>query len=222
MIEIMKFDYTLLRPISMSTLANNLKQLIWEDHINEALLARETGISQPVINRIAKGVTTNPNVDTLRPIANYFRITINQLVGDTPLPSRDARHNLRRGLVIPVIQWHEASAWRSLHENYPTQQTTYAEIATSPHAYGLVIKDTTMEPRFTAGSVIIVDPDLIPQDRDLAIIQIGEAEPVFKQILFDGKETYLKSLNTDFKIMHLTSAYQTLGVVVEAHIYLHI
>ena len=52
----------------MNNLSENLRTLMWKFELSESELARRVGISQPVIHRIAKGITTNPNVETLRPI----------------------------------------------------------------------------------------------------------------------------------------------------------
>lgn len=65
----------------MQQLSSTLKQLMAEKGIKSAELARKIGIGQPVIHRLMSGVTDNPQVHTLQPIAQYFGVTIDQLLG---------------------------------------------------------------------------------------------------------------------------------------------
>lgn len=65
----------------MNQLSEILSELMAKQGINSAELARRTGIGQPVIHRLMSGVTDNPQVYTLLPIATYFNITIEQLIG---------------------------------------------------------------------------------------------------------------------------------------------
>lgn len=71
----------------MSKLAQILKLLMAEQGLSESELARRTGIGQPVVHRMASGETDNPKVATLSPVANYFALSISQLIGDEALPS---------------------------------------------------------------------------------------------------------------------------------------
>lgn len=66
-------------------LADVLSHLMHIKGINSAELARLIGIGQPVIYRLMTGVTANPQVFTLKPIADYFHISIDQLLGYSPL-----------------------------------------------------------------------------------------------------------------------------------------
>jgi len=58
--------------------------------IKSAELARKTGVAQPVISRLMTGVTTNPQVLTIKPIADFFYVNLEQLLGMSPL---DAQHH---------------------------------------------------------------------------------------------------------------------------------
>jgi SOS-response transcriptional repressor LexA len=166
----------------MTKLSTILKQLMSEDNINTSALARKTNILQPVMHRLVTGDTDNPRIDTLLPIAEYFGITVDQLMGKFPLPAERAA-------------------------------------LSSKNIYTVTVKDSTMSPQFTEGTLLIVDPDLTAENGDFAIIELNSAdEPTFKQVFFDGADIYLKPLNPDFKTIHLTknSTYRFLGVVVES------
>lgn len=56
------------------------------DHrkVSEYRLAAETGVPQATINRILKGVSVDPKTDTVRPLAAFFGITVEDLRGTSP------------------------------------------------------------------------------------------------------------------------------------------
>lgn len=73
--------------------------------IKSAELARKTGIGQPVIHRLMTGVTENPQVLTIKPIADYFSVTLDQLLGYCPLSqsqglNKVATHDLNNQIII--------------------------------------------------------------------------------------------------------------------------
>jgi len=57
--------------------------------IKSAELARKTGIAQPVISRLMTGVTSNPQILTIKPIADFFDVTLEQLLGLSPLDMKN-------------------------------------------------------------------------------------------------------------------------------------
>ena len=205
----------------MKQLSTILKALMAEIRINESELARRTGIGQPVIHRIASGETDNPKVGTLSPIANFFAVSISQLIGDEPLPPNRIPGTFNPGITgwtqVPLLTWEQVSQWPHLPNQSKPTQTISTDIQVSDNTYALTIKDTTMEPRFPEGTVIILDPILQPVDRDFAVVQIeGQYSPHFKQVLIDGDTIYLKPLNPDFKTIILDKKHNFLGVMVQS------
>lgn len=205
----------------MKQLNSILKALMTEIRINESELARRTGIGQPVIHRICSGETDNPKVATLSPIANFFAISISQLIGDEPLPVNRIPGTYNPGITgwtqIPLLSWEQAANWPNLGESSKPTQTISTDLNLNENSYALTVKDVTMEPRFPEGTVLIVDPNLQPQDRDFVIVHInGQKLPSFKQVLIDGDNVYLKPLNPDFKTVLLDKQHKFLGVMVQA------
>lgn len=66
----------------MKIISKNLSALMAEKEIKSAELARKIGVGQPVIHRLMTGVTDNPQVYTLQPIAHYFNVSIEQLINE--------------------------------------------------------------------------------------------------------------------------------------------
>ncbi len=69
----------------MKNLADVLSFLMTSTGIKSAELARKTGVAQPVISRLMTGVTNNPQILTIKPIADFFAINLEQLLGISPL-----------------------------------------------------------------------------------------------------------------------------------------
>jgi len=87
----------------MVNLSGTLSLLMSEKGIKSAELARKTGIGQPVIYRLMTGTTDNPQIQTLKPIADFFEVSIDQLLGLSPLTNQKpfdnaALHNLSNKL----------------------------------------------------------------------------------------------------------------------------
>lgn len=204
-----------------SSMSKILKGLMAELGINESELARRTGVGQPVVHRICSGETDNPKVATLSPIANFFAISISQLIGDEPLSADRIpgtfNPDAQGWRQIPLLKWPQILHWPILPEKLAPLPTISTDIDMSQHAYAVAARDTTMEPRFPEGTILLIDPDLKPNNLDFAIVHIdGHDLPNFKQVLIDGGHTILKPLNTDFKTLLLDKPHRFLGVMVQS------
>lgn len=72
-----------------------------------------------------------------------------------------------------------------------------------------------MEPEFTEGDIVVVDPGLEAASGDYVIAKNGE-EATFKQLIVDGGSVYLNPLNTRYPIKDMTGVeMKIVGVVVE-------
>jgi SOS-response transcriptional repressor LexA len=208
----------------MKKLSPILKALMAEIRISESELARRTGVGQPVIHRIASGETDNPKVATLSPIANFFALSISQLIGDEPLPENRLPGTFNPGthgwMQVPLLSWEQLLEWPNLKDqktNFKPTESISTDFHLSENAYALRVKDNTMEPRFPEGMLIIVEPALQPENRDFAIAQVeGQKLPTFKQLFLDGNAPYLKPVNPDFKAFSLDKKHRFLGVVVQS------
>lgn len=204
----------------MKYLRHILRNLMDELNLSESELARRTQVGQPVIHRILSGETDNPRVATLSLIANYFSISISQLIGDVPLPEHrlPGTHNPRLSTwsQVPLLTWEQAAEWPQ-QKNIQHPQMIATELAVGLNAFALTVKDTTMSPRFNEGMLLIVDPDQTVEDRDFAILLLDhQTHVVFKQILKDGADIYLKPLNPDFKTTLLSPTSRIIGPVIQA------
>lgn len=59
----------------------NLYHLMSAKGINQTRLAKETGVPQPTISRIIRGDTTSPRFSSIKKIANYFDVPLEDVIG---------------------------------------------------------------------------------------------------------------------------------------------
>jgi len=77
-----------------------------------------------------------------------------------------------------------------------------------------------MYPRFPEGTLFIIEPERSASNRDFVVIlPKGQSKPFFKQILIDGADYYIKSLNKDFKEIkkiEIGNDNKIIGVMIQA------
>jgi transcriptional regulator with XRE-family HTH domain len=79
----------------VKNLSDVLSFLMSNVGIKSAELARKTGIAQPVISRLMTGVTSNPQILTIKPIADFFDVTLEQLLGISSLDMKNYFNNIQ-------------------------------------------------------------------------------------------------------------------------------
>lgn len=178
------------------TLSNNLQQLMRiHGNISVSELARLTGIPQPTIHHILTGSTRNPRKKALEELSCYFSVSINELIGQEPLPAviPDAvKENLQIS-TIPVIEWESLKKWPS--ETVKTQDTQEILIdkKIDKYSFALVMPDASMEPLFQQNSLLIFDSGKTPKDRDFVIVYLAKEELVaFNRLFIENNTFYLR------------------------------
>lgn len=204
---------------SMHKLAKVLKFLLERHQLTETELSRRINLGQPVIHRIASGETRNPKLETLSPIANYFQISINQLIGDEPLPLvhnelSDALPAQLRS--VPLLSWDQVSHWPKLKKMPIGSDCVYTDLVLSQQGFAVKVQDTTMRPRFPEETLLLVEPEIKPTDRSYVIFKMAhKPQAVFRQFFTDGNSYYLNPMNPAFEKLVIGSEDICLGVVVQ-------
>ena len=201
-----------------------LEKLMTEVAINEAELARKTDIPQPTLHRILSGATKSPRGTSLAPLANFFSVTINQLMGADGLPADRVAgtHNTRiHGWTpLPVISWEEAANWVKFQaelrgQNWKNWVST--DLSVSDAAFAVVVKGDAMAPTFNEGTILVIEPALEANNRDYVVVAVkGQTNAVFKQLLIDGDDKYLKSINNEYRTIQLDKSNTLIGTLVQA------
>ena len=200
-----------------------LSLLMEECDIDDATLSRETGIPASTISRMRLNSNANPTASTLVPISKYFSISINQLLGDEPLP-KDRLPGTQNPTYftsarMPIIEWDSVIDWinqeeANIKEKFIDWISTEKEVGA--RAFALIIPTDSFGLAFRKGSTIIIDPDQKLRDGDLILIKAQDDTIFLKQFLVDGKDIYIRSVNPEIKgITQLTAIEKIIGIVIE-------
>lgn len=179
--------------------AQILSRLLLDKKITISELARQINLPQPTIYRIAHGECANPHVSSLQPIADFFSLTVDQLRGLDPI------HSIEKISKLIFLDWMDAIRWPANKNKFKNSERVLTSAPVSSKAYVLRVKDLSMEPIFMPGTFLIVDPEKQPKDRSYVIAKIsGYAEPIFRQLIINAKNRYLKPLTPDLKKYKMT------------------
>jgi SOS-response transcriptional repressor LexA len=198
-------------------LSDNLNLLMSEANISADELGRRTGIPSSTIKKIRNRYNPNPTLTTLQPLAQYFVVTLSQLVGDEPIPETRIKGAYQLSIEqlhqLPLISWEEAIHWPSTINQ--THSTIATENGYSSNAYALIVEDENWE-NLVRGTALLVDPKLEAEHRDFIIVhKLGQKTPALKQALFDDGQIYLKPVTDEYQTSILTQVHKILGIVVE-------
>ena len=191
-----------------------LKQLLADKKIRVAELARCVNLPQPTVHRIATGMCEHPHLSSLQPIANYFSISVEQLKGHEPIQWLDRVTN------VPLLTWEQAVSWPANKDELKDCERIMTDANVGVNGYALHVKDVSMDPVFPKNTLLIVDPEKVAKDRSYVIAKLSNfEEPIFRQLLLDASDRYLKALSPDFdqyKMIYLNSNDKLLSIVVQA------
>lgn len=200
------------------SLSEILQQLIEEKGLTTTELARRIHIPQPTVQRIASGTYKRPHSKTLKPIADFFKISIDQLQGLEPIYWLKSRSLIRQ---IPLLTPAQAFAWPEIQGNNDNSNVVI-DIETNDQSYAIEMPDQSMEPLIPKKSILIIDPVKEPQYRNYIAVKLeGSHEVMIRQLLIDAKNYYIKPLSSDFeqfKIAQLNTKDIIAGVVVQVRL----
>ncbi|OGT43661.1 MAG: hypothetical protein A3F42_02220 [Gammaproteobacteria bacterium RIFCSPHIGHO2_12_FULL_37_34] len=200
-----------------SNLNRNLSKLMEDNHISLSVLHRNTGIAIPTIKRLQSDPTANPTITTLLPVANFFGITINQLIGSEPLPPgiigyiEDKTHWLK----VPLIEWNQTINWHEKEKQSQPNSVVLVDIDVGQNPFALKMEeDDSLS--ISKGSILIINTEIEPAHKDFAIVYKAEQHSsTLKQILIDEGKIYLKSMNAYFPPTLFDNSHRFLGVLIQ-------
>lgn len=187
----------------MSNIGKILEKLLFDKKIRATELARETNVPQPTLHRILSGKSPNPHKSTVEPIADFFNISVEQLSGKQGLPLTLSDQNAslvksESAKQAPLITWKNIPSYIKDPEGCKINEIIYCSPTLGGNVFALNMIDTSMEPYFPQGAVLIFDCDKPSKDRTHVLVHIADSDTyLFRQLLVDGEHSYLKPLNPD-------------------------
>lgn len=194
-------------------------------------LAEAVGMHQPTVTRLRQGKYRDPKTETLAPVARFFNITVAQLRGEVPLPfSAEAGNNNRIGEApalymtvrrVPLIATSTAGRWMDLESNARLAQVigwVPSAADCGPDAFAVIVEGPSMQapsaPSFAPGECVIVDPERIPENGCVVLVELGSNQPpLLRQLVIEAGRVLLQARNPQWpqQIVELPKAGRILG-----------
>lgn len=203
------------------SLSEVLKYLMFKENIRISELARRVGIPQQTLQRIVSGASTNPHDATLIPLADYFQLTPAELRGYQPPSTAEVQDDFPRFLALPLLSWHDEVFFSDeKRADFSHKKKIYTDLPLSAEAFALEICDSSMDPVYPAGTLLLVDPAIAVKDKHYVIVHLaGEPRAIIRMATTDGRDIYLKLLNPELvqgDLIKLKPEDRICGVVVQA------
>lgn len=197
-------------------LISNLHHLMAQQDITEAELARQTAIPQPTLHKILSGKTNDPRISTLKAIADYFSLPLDDLYSqNASIDKKPAA----QGQSVPVISWEDcANSSNPTAGLTPTNWENWVIINHMNHEniYALVSKPS-MEPRFPKGTLLITDSTMMPNDGDLVIVKYPNTNAAtLRELSIDGPNKLLLPFKQGIPVDQLNENIQVIGTVIQS------
>lgn len=206
---------TILNDASQIQLAQTLNELIGRDKaLTPAALARQLGIPTNKITRILNGDVTDPKASTLLQIANYFDITIEQLLGLEPI----VKHGVAQQEATSSLPVYEFS--NTAPSQTPSEWYRWIENDVEGDHFALAIDTDLYEPTFPQNSLLIINPDISPEDRSYVVVKKkgDSSHQSIKKYVLEGNQIYLYPINPKLPVeVFNEDLYDVVGVILEVH-----
>lgn len=185
-----------------------IRALMRQQGLNDADLARKTGISPGTLSRVLSMTTEDPRISTISAIADALGSTVGYLL------------HSERVYPIPILGWDEMLDFsRGNHDVAFKTQWLTVDTPRRPGAFAARTKPS-MAPRFREGSLVIVEPGGTFRDAQVVVAVIGGGEPTLCRVMKDGEVAWLKSIDPSSAktVNALGPGVAVLGVVTESRL----
>lgn len=199
----------------------------------QTVLKKICGVTQQSVSKWFHAEAI-PEYEQCLKLCNYFNVNFewllrgtgikrNEISAATPSSGDDfvvnvtaAQHHATRNRV-PIISAVQAGEFSFTGDQFPpgyAEEYIETSVPVKSRTFALKVKGDSMEPEFTEGMILIVEPEMDFSPNDFVIVKNGD-EATFKQLIKDGLDWYLKPLNPRYPIKPLGSS-KIIGVVREA------
>jgi transcriptional regulator with XRE-family HTH domain len=199
-----------------------IKYLMQKNYLTIENLSQELGLSVSTINRLLVSSNNDPRLSTLKPIAKFFNISLDELVGEKPLQlqSNDEGHSFDNKnilLQVPVLHWEQVTKAKEITASLNFENWNHWTVSidnVSQLAFALIIGQSSLGTPFYNKTRIIVEPEKKSLDSDY-VLAIIDNNPVLTKCIINGMEKIYQSLNLEQKYQQGENTIIEVGTVVQ-------
>ena len=198
-----------------------LNALLEENKISLVQLQHNTGVPLTTLKRMRSPNPGNPTLQSLLPIANFFGISVDQLIGLKPLQTnhRQAGYHEAKDywVTVPIIAWEDILVLNQ-HSRHTSGQWTKTDLDVSDTCYALKVNCSHWN-EFALHSILIIDPNKEPSNESYVVAwdKVAQVASLYKLII-QGRLKYIQPLIKGIAPIPLTHHYQLVGVVVQTRL----
>ncbi len=200
-----------------NNIAENLARLIALRKTTENKVAQDLNVPVISIKRLLSGETTDPRISTLKAIADYFKINIDNLISANTETAHLGVMAQTKPLFIPVLDWDSVKLIDTIdYAQWPEWiPVTIGKNETIGNRAFALESRPSMYPRFQQGTIFIIDPSLTAMDGDLVLIKLRENnELTLRELFIDPPQWQLQALHTGSETLKFSKdEHEILGVV---------
>lgn len=191
-----------------SSMVERIRALMRQQGMNDADLARRTGVSPGTLSRVLSMETEDPRISTVLAIADALGSTVGYLLQS------------ERAYPIPILDWNEIVDFTQGHRDV-ARKTQWLTVDTPrrPGTFAVRTKPS-MAPRFREGSIVVVEPGVSLRDAHVVAAVVDGGSPALHRVVKDGEVAWLKGLNATRAetVNALAEGVLVLGVVTESRL----
>jgi SOS-response transcriptional repressor LexA len=201
----------------------NLLTLTKKHNISEAELSRKVNLPQATVNRLLNGSTDDPRASTLKAIADFFNVSVDQLISNK-LIKKSTSDTTRlpiyaMGQEIAVIETMKSTQQVAWNTTLIKREASFLEVEPSIKNTCIVfeVEGDSMWPQFIEGIFVIVDTKTTPKHRNFVMYLLFDSNQiVLRQYIEDGRDRILKPLNYGYKPTQIKENDIFIGTVIQA------
>jgi len=177
----------------------NLKRICAEKGTSPTTAAIAAGLSSAAPVYWKRGSV--PKADTVQKLADFLGVTVNDLLSDTPAPSKLHREQGEKIAVLASVgAGIPLEAINTFDQDDPDSWEEISKLdAEKGEYFALKIRGNSMDPLIRYGEIVIVRKQAEYNDGDIVVVLINGDEGVCKLLEYrDNGGICLRSLNPDY------------------------
>ncbi len=207
--------------INKTELHSVLNNLLEINKISLVQLHHNTCVALTTLKRMSRPGAANPTIQSLLPIALFFGISVDQLIGITPLTNNnqysgyhESKENWAR---VPLRQWDDVSSHLK-SPNDPCETYIQTDIDISGDSYALTVTCNSWD-GFAINSILVIDPNKSPSNESYIIgyNKSSKTCSLYKLILL-GHCKYIQPPIKGIAPLKITNDFEFKGLVVQTRL----
>jgi len=156
--------------MNKALIGENVRRLREKRGLSVNELARRAGVDRGNMSKLETG-NAGASLETLARIAATLKVSLASLL-DEGGNVQELTGGLRK---IPIIPWSQIPAFAEKKHPRGSSMPVVVlhNVQASPETYALMLEDDSMEPDFSAGDILIVDPERKPRPGSYVIACVG-------------------------------------------------